>query len=78
MTSVLRFAADQLAGAYCPVAGRARPGWPGCGTWQAGCWRGAEPGSDRQLTAFRLLVRCDDDADRLRGWAEGAATAGRA
>ena len=70
LSSVLTFAADQLAGAYCPVAERparlAR-----VRDLASRLLATAEAGSDRQLTAFRLLVRCHDDADRLRGWADG-------
>ena len=74
-TSVLRFATDQLAGAYCPVPERpARLARVRDVTTKL--LAGAEPGSDRQLTAFRLLVRCEDDAGLLRAWLEGRSTAG--
>ena len=70
VSSVLKFAADQLAGAYCTVA--ERPARLARVRDLAGrLLATAEAGSDRQLTAFRLLVRCHDDADRLRGWADG-------
>ena len=69
VSSVLTFAADQLAGAYCPVAERSSR-LVRVRDLAGRLLAAAEPGSDRQLTAFRLAVRCHDDADRLRAWAD--------
>jgi len=70
LTSVTGFAQDQLAGAYCPVGERSerlervhRMAWQVLGE--------SEPGSDHQLTAFRLVVRSAADVDGLRRWYRG-------
>ena len=70
VASVLGFALDQLAGVYAPVGerpGRAERVRRLVGT----LLDGAEPGSDRQLEAFRLAVRAETDPDRLRAWYDG-------
>jgi aminopeptidase N len=71
LASVLHFAQDQLAGAYCPVPDRLRR--------RASVHRLARqiladspPGSDRQLTAFRLVVRTADDWQLLSRWYRGS------
>jgi aminopeptidase N len=70
LPAVAGFAQDQLAGAYCPVAERSqrvdrvhRLAWQVLGE--------SEPGSDHQLTAFRLVVRSASDVDQLRLWYRG-------
>jgi aminopeptidase N len=70
LASVTGFAQDQLAGAYCPVGERSerlervhRMAWHVLGE--------SEPGSDHQLTAFRLVVRSTADVDGLRRWYRG-------
>ena len=67
MASVLHFAHDQLAGTYCRVVDR-----PDRLTRVHELARrllgGSEPGSDRQLTAFRLCVRTAADRDLLHRW----------
>ena len=68
MVSVmLGFAADQLAGAYCPPAIRA--------VRLARVAQAARelvddsrPGSDRQLAGFRILVRAGGEVDTLHRW----------
>jgi aminopeptidase N len=71
LASVLQFAQDQLAGVYCPVPERlrrlarvhamARQVLADCG-----------PGSDRQLTVFRLAVRSAGDWQLLSRWYRGS------
>ncbi len=65
--SLIRFAADQLSGPYAAVADRsarlARVAQLAMDLLQA-----AAPGSDRQLVAFRLAVRCTSDQAMLRNW----------
>jgi aminopeptidase N len=70
LASLAGYAQDQLAGAYCPVAERServervhRLAWQVLGE--------SEPGSDHQLTAFRLVVRSAADVDQLRLWYRG-------
>ena len=65
-----RFAQDQLAGAYSPVTERServdrvhRLAWQVLGE--------SQPGSDHQLTAFRLVVRSAANIDLLRRWYRG-------
>ncbi|HWJ52376.1 MAG TPA: aminopeptidase N, partial [Propionibacteriaceae bacterium] len=65
--ALFRFAADQLAGPYAPLAERAARLAQVAET-TAELLRGAPPGSDRQLVAFRLLVRCTSDQVMLRRW----------
>ena len=67
VVALFRFAADQLAGPYAPVAARAAR-LARVAEAAAELLRGAPPGSDRQLVAFRLLVRCTSDQDMLRRW----------
>ena len=65
--ALLRFAADQLAGPYAPIADRAAR--LARVTQRAEeLLRDAAPGSDRQLVAFRLVVRCTSDESLLRHW----------
>ena len=66
----LRFAANQLAGPYAPVAERTARLIRVAQT-AADLLRGASPGSDRQLVASRLLVRCTSDKVLLRQWFDG-------
>ena len=68
VSAMLGFAADQLAGAYCPVAVAGRPGWPGWRRRPGALVEGSAPGSDRQLAAFRMLVRTGGDVDELHRW----------
>jgi aminopeptidase N len=68
--ALLRFAADQLAGPYAPLA--ERPGRLARVAQTAEMLlRAATPGSDRQLAAFRLVVRCTSDQVLLRHWFDG-------
>ena len=68
--ALLRFAADQLAGPYAPVAVRPTRLARVAQTAEA-LLHDAAPGSDRQLAAFRLVVRCTTDQVQLRHWFEG-------
>jgi aminopeptidase N len=67
LTQLLAFAANQLAGAYSPVAERptrlAR-----VHDLATAIMDRSEPGSDRQLAAFRACVRTSVDDQLLRGW----------
>ena len=67
VTQLLAFAASQLAGAYSPVAERparlAR-----VHDLATVIMESSEPGSDRQLAAFRACVRTSVDDQLLRGW----------
>ena len=72
--ALLRFAADQLAGPYAPPAERPARLARVAQTAET-LLRGAAPGSDRQLAAFRLVVRCTSDHVLLRGWFDGRAAA---
>jgi aminopeptidase N len=65
--AMFRFAVDQLAGPYAPVAERAVR-MAQVARAAENLLRGAPPGSDRQLLAFRLLVRCTSDQVLLRRW----------
>ena len=65
--ALFRFAADQLAGPYAPVAERAAR-LARVAETAAELLHSALPGSDRQLIAFRLLVRCTSDQVMLRRW----------
>ena len=70
LSSLGAFAAEQLAGAYCPVPDRhERLARVHQLAWQA--MGRCERGSDRQLTAFRLAVRSSSDIDRLSHWYRG-------
>jgi aminopeptidase N len=70
LASVGAFARDQLAGAYCPVAERSeRVAQVHILARQLSA--ASQPGSDHQLTAFRLAVRSAGDADLLRHWYRG-------
>ncbi len=70
MTSVLQFALDQLAGAYCPAEGRsARTAV--VHALARDLLAGSPSGSDRQLTAFRVTVRSATDDWLLRRWSAG-------
>ena len=69
-TSVLAFAAGQLAGAYAPVGERAaRLARVRRTTWTT--LDASAAGSDRGLVLFREAVRTEDDPERLRAWYEG-------
>ena len=68
--ALLRFAADQLAGPYAPVAERPARLARVAQTAEA-LLRAAAPGSDRQLAAFRQVVRCASDPVLLRDWFDG-------
>jgi aminopeptidase N len=68
--ALFRFAADQLAGPYAPVAQRAAR-LARVAETAAELLHGASPASDRQLVAFRLLVRCTSDQVMLRRWLDG-------
>ena len=65
--ALLGFAADQLAGPYAPVAERSARLARVSETAET-LLRAAPPGSDRQLAAFRLVVRCTSDQVLLRQW----------
>jgi aminopeptidase N len=65
--ALLRFAADQLAGPYAPVAERAARLARVAQTAE-NLLRVAPPGSDQQLVAVRLMVRCTSDQRLLRAW----------
>ena len=67
LSAMLGFAADQLAGPYCPVPLR-RQRLARLAAAARGLVEGSEPGSDRQLAAFRMLVRTGGDADELHRW----------
>ena len=64
------FAQDQLAGAYCPVAERSER-VAQVHDLARQVLADSEPGSDHQLTAFRLAVRSAADVDLLRHWYRG-------
>ena len=70
LASLGAFAQDQLAGAYCPVAERSERVAQVHGVARQ-VLADSEPGSDHQLTAFRLAVRSADDLDLLRHWYRG-------
>jgi aminopeptidase N len=72
MASVLHFAQDQLAGAYCQVPNRLRR-LARVHTLAQQILAGSVPGSDRQLTAFRLAVRSAQDWQLLSRWYRGSA-----
>ena len=67
---VLGFALDQLAGVYAPVAER-RSRVDRVGRVARTLLDEAPSGSDRQLVAFRQVVRSEPDPERLRGWYAG-------
>jgi aminopeptidase N len=67
MASVLHFAHDQLAGAYCRVPER-RARLDRVHELARRLLAESDPASDRQLTAFRLCVRTAADPDLLRRW----------
>jgi aminopeptidase N len=72
LAEVFQFATDQLAGVFAPAdqrAGRRRRICELAGQLLAA----AEPGSDRQLTAIRALLKACDDATLLRSWRAGEA-----
>ena len=67
LSVVGRFAAESLAGPYSPVPERAaRLGRVHVVAQEI--LVGSEPGSDRQLTGFRLAVATATDPDLLQGW----------
>ena len=67
LSSLGAFAADQLAGAYCPVPSRQeRLARIHQTAWSA--MARCQPGSDHQLTAFRLVVRTAVDVNLLHRW----------
>jgi aminopeptidase N len=68
--ALVRFAADQLAGPYAPPIERATR-LARVAQTATDLLRGAPPGSDRQLVAFRLVVRCTSDQVLLRHWFDG-------
>ncbi len=70
LSSVGGFARDQLAGAYCPVLIRMER-LARVHQLALHSLAGSQPGSDHQLTAFRLAVRTSHDVDLLRGWYRG-------
>ena len=70
LASVGAFAQSQLAGAYCPVAERSER-VAQVHSLARQVLADSEPGSDHQLTAFRLAVRSAGDVDLLRRWYRG-------
>ncbi|MFX4272565.1 aminopeptidase N [Propionibacteriaceae bacterium Y1685] len=70
LRSVLVFASEHLAGPYCRPADRAARRSMISSVVDR-LLAEAEPGSDRQLVAFRLAAAGCDDADRLRRWLAG-------
>ena len=71
IASLLQFATDQLAGAFVPPADR--PAALSAVRTTAGeLLAAAAPGSDRQLTGFRGMVRSSGEAAELRSWLAGA------
>jgi aminopeptidase N len=71
LASVLHFAQDQLAGAYCPVPQRLRR-LARVHALARQILADCVPGSDRQLTAFRLAVRSAGDWQLLNRWYRGS------
>jgi aminopeptidase N len=71
VSALLAFALDPLAAAYSPVGRRADRRLRVHAVTQQIVAESA-PGSDRQLTAFRLSVRSSGDAQALRGWLDGS------
>lgn len=70
LTYLTTFALDQLAGPYSPPAARAGRRLRVHELARA-VLSGSGPGSDRQLTAFRLAVRSSGDSALLRRWLAG-------
>jgi aminopeptidase N len=67
LRSVLQFAQDQLAGPYArPEQRRARRGQVAAAA--SAVLQSSVAGSDRQLAAFRILIRSSDDEELLRSW----------
>jgi aminopeptidase N len=71
MASVVHFAQDQLAGAYCSVPVRLRR-LARVHALVRQILADSVPGSDRQLTAFRLSVRTAGDWQLLSRWYRGS------
>ena len=71
LASVLHFAQDQLAGVYCPVPQRLRR-LARVHALARQILADCVPGSDRQLTAFRLAVRSAGDWQLLNRWYRGS------
>ncbi len=70
LTQLMIFAADQLAGPYAAVPDRALRLATVMGIGTA-ILETSEPGSDRQLTAFRSCLRASVDDQLLRRWYAG-------
>ncbi|SDS20430.1 aminopeptidase N [Microlunatus soli] len=64
---LLRYAARDLAGSYAPVPQRADR-LASVNRLASSMVAAAEPGSDRQLVAFRTVIGSSADVDRLDGW----------
>ncbi|HET9872414.1 MAG TPA: aminopeptidase N [Propionibacteriaceae bacterium] len=68
--SILTFAADQLCGAYASPLLRS-PRTRAVNASAGAVVAASEPGSDRQLAAFRIAVHSSDDPPRLSRWLAG-------
>ena len=70
LRAILGFAADQLAGPFAPIADRSARLARVAATAERVLAAG-EPGSDRQLIGWQLLIRSSADTARLAGWLAG-------
>ncbi|OYO08192.1 aminopeptidase N [Enemella evansiae] len=71
VTAILAWAHGVLAGPYAAPADRA-PRLHRLAELAQRLLDGAAPGSDRQLVAWRGLLRCTDDVAQLAAWLDGA------
>ena len=67
VATLLRFATTDLAGVYTPIAERAQR-QAAVHNLAASMLADADPGSDRQLIAFRTAIASSTDAEQLDSW----------